>query len=92
MEKVSTVRETLDLVGLIVVRFGGDVPGVSGWVDDTSTLALSARNDSQKKPSQRLTVTPISGLMSVHGRTSEVRKGMCKFLEAAILPVFALIL
>ena len=91
MEKVSTVRDTLDLIGLVVIRFGGEVPGVSGWVDDTSTLALSARNDS-KEPCQRLTVTPTSGLMSVHGRISEVRKGMCKFLEAAILPVFALIL
>ena len=91
MEKVSTVRETLDLIGLVVVRFGGEVPGVSGWVDDTSTLALSAR-DYSRKISQRLTVTPTSGLMSVHGRISEVRKGMCKFLEAAILPVLALIL
>lgn len=92
VEEVATVETAFDLVGLILVRFGCNVPGVSRWVDYTSGLEDISQHGHFDTWILRLTVTPIKGLISVHGTTSELRKGMCKFLEATITPVFALIL
>lgn len=38
MEKVTTVGQAFDLVGLVIISLGGQIPRIGRWVDDTSTL------------------------------------------------------
>jgi len=38
MEPVTAIWNTFDLTALIDIGFGGDVPGVSSWIDNTCGL------------------------------------------------------
>lgn len=97
MKIITAVQTPFCLIGLVLIGFRREIPCVRGPIRSFINLPEQGGLLVWERYCTYGSITPVPviptvGLMSTQPSRSAVKKGTCRFLDATIDPVLALIL